>query len=102
MAPGGGAGAFGAVPPWESAPVGTGAREAGRDESRGAGTGTRTASGTGHDVAARRAAGLDDEGFLRRVRRRAREADGLGVVATLLLLLIPAAVAAALLGNRGK
>ncbi|WP_157870087.1 MULTISPECIES: hypothetical protein [unclassified Streptomyces] len=51
-------------------------------------------------VAARRAATLDHEGFLGRLRRRSREADDLGVVSMLLLLLIPAAVAAALLGNR--
>ncbi|MEU7294030.1 hypothetical protein AB0A76_12615 [Streptomyces exfoliatus] len=49
---------------------------------------------------ARRAAALDSEGFLGRVRRRGREASELGVATTLLLLLIPAAVAAALLGNR--
>ncbi|MFI9210854.1 hypothetical protein ACIGW7_22410 [Streptomyces sp. NPDC053253] len=51
-------------------------------------------------TAARRAAVLDDEGFLGRLRRRGREAHELGIVITLLLLLIPAAVAAALLGNR--
>ncbi|MFC8539450.1 hypothetical protein [Streptomyces sp. NPDC057244] len=50
----------------------------------------------------RRADGLDDEGFLGRVRRRAREAREFGVATTLLLLLIPAAVAAALLGSRRK
>ncbi|MFF9849344.1 hypothetical protein [Streptomyces litmocidini] len=44
----------------------------------------------------------DDEGFLGRLRRRAREAHEFGVVAMLLLLLIPAAVAAALLGSRVK
>ncbi|MEV6251122.1 hypothetical protein AB0M38_33890 [Streptomyces sp. NPDC051742] len=49
---------------------------------------------------AHRAAALDSEGFLGRVRRRGREASELGVATTLLLLLIPAAVAAALLGNR--
>ncbi|MYV65824.1 hypothetical protein GT043_07720, partial [Streptomyces sp. SID2131] len=48
----------------------------------------------------RRAAGVDDEGFLGRVRRRAREARELGVATVLLMLLIPAAVAAALLGSR--
>ncbi|WP_031014788.1 hypothetical protein [Streptomyces sp. NRRL F-5727] len=47
-----------------------------------------------------RAAGLDDEGFLGRLRRRGREADEMGVVVMLLLLLVPAALAAALLGNR--
>lgn len=46
-------------------------------------------------------AARDDEGFLGRLRRRAREAHEFGVVAMLLLLLIPAAIAAALLGNRG-
>ncbi|MEU7513786.1 hypothetical protein AB0B13_17575 [Streptomyces sp. NPDC042898] len=51
-------------------------------------------------TAARRAAVLDDEGFLGRLRRRGREAHELGIVITLLLLLIPAAVAAALLGSR--
>ncbi|WP_329280592.1 DUF7507 domain-containing protein [Streptomyces sp. NBC_00691] len=50
--------------------------------------------------AARRAALLDTEGFLGRLRRRGREASEFGVVAMLLLILIPAAVAAALLGNR--
>ncbi|MEU1867076.1 hypothetical protein [Streptomyces gardneri] len=49
---------------------------------------------------ARRAAGLDNEGFLGRLRRRGREASELGIVIILLLLLIPAAIAAALLGNR--
>ncbi|WP_411070836.1 hypothetical protein [Streptomyces sp. cmx-4-25] len=48
----------------------------------------------------RRAAGLDGEGFLGRVRRRAREAREFGVATMLLMLLIPAAVAAALLGSR--
>ncbi|MFE5829924.1 MULTISPECIES: hypothetical protein [unclassified Streptomyces] len=50
----------------------------------------------------RRADGLDDEGFLGRVRRRGREARELGVATMLLLILIPAAVAAALLGSRRK
>ncbi|MFI9294218.1 hypothetical protein H4W23_19905 [Streptomyces gardneri] len=49
---------------------------------------------------ARRAAVLDNEGFLGRLRRRGREASELGIVVILLLLLIPAAIAAALLGNR--
>ncbi|MFF7439840.1 hypothetical protein [Streptomyces sp. NPDC008122] len=44
----------------------------------------------------------DNEGLLGRLRRRAREAHEFGVVAMLLLLLIPAALAAALLGNRGN
>ncbi|MCZ0980323.1 hypothetical protein O1L60_18600 [Streptomyces diastatochromogenes] len=44
----------------------------------------------------------DDEGFVGRLRRRAREAQEFGVVMMLLLLLIPAAVAATLLGSRGK
>ncbi|MFI1713687.1 hypothetical protein [Streptomyces litmocidini] len=44
----------------------------------------------------------DDEGFLGRLRRRTREAHEFGVVTMLLLLLIPAAVAAALLGSRVK
>ncbi|WP_225804988.1 hypothetical protein [Streptomyces sp. NK15101] len=44
----------------------------------------------------------DNEGFLGRLRRRAREAHEFGVVTMLLLLLIPAAVAAALLGSRVK
>ncbi|MFE9737558.1 hypothetical protein [Streptomyces sp. NPDC006477] len=48
----------------------------------------------------RRAAALDSEGFLGRLRRRGREAGEFGVVTMLLLLLIPAALAAALLGNR--
>lgn len=48
----------------------------------------------------RRAAALDSEGFLGRLRRRGREASEFGVVTMLLLLLIPAALAAALLGNR--
>ncbi|MFI9001409.1 hypothetical protein [Streptomyces sp. NPDC053541] len=42
----------------------------------------------------------DDEGLLPRLQRRSRELPHLGVVLTLLLLLIPAAVAAALLGSR--
>ncbi|MER7947469.1 hypothetical protein ABTY59_08795 [Streptomyces sp. NPDC096079] len=50
----------------------------------------------------RLAAAPDGEGFLGRVQRRTREAREFGVVGMLLLLLIPAAVAAALLGNRGK
>ncbi|MFF2775061.1 hypothetical protein ACFVU3_09145 [Streptomyces sp. NPDC058052] len=49
---------------------------------------------------AHRAAALDDEGFLGRLRRRGREADEMGVVVMLLLILVPAALAAALLGNR--
>ncbi|MFC8789471.1 hypothetical protein [Streptomyces cinereoruber] len=52
--------------------------------------------------ALRRADGLDDEGFFGRVRRRGREAAEFGVATMLLLLLIPAAVAAALLGSRRK
>ncbi|MFB7447883.1 hypothetical protein [Streptomyces sp. NPDC056194] len=44
----------------------------------------------------------DNEGLFGRLRRRAREAHEFGVVAMLLLLLIPAALAAALLGNRGN
>ncbi|MEU8618192.1 hypothetical protein [Streptomyces sp. NPDC048623] len=42
----------------------------------------------------------DDEGLLSRVHRRSRELPHLGVVLTLLLILIPAAIAAVLLGNR--
>ncbi|MFF6885278.1 hypothetical protein ACFY9F_19160 [Streptomyces sp. NPDC012421] len=75
------------------------AREAaGAGEARGAGeapVGGRTPA-----EEARRAAALDDEGFLGRVRRRGREADEMGVVVMLLLILVPAALAAALLGNR--
>ncbi|MER5201656.1 hypothetical protein [Streptomyces sp. NPDC002825] len=56
---------------------------------------------TGHPERPRVVAGADDEGFLGRVQRRAREAREFGVVGMLLLLLIPAAVAAALLGSRG-
>ncbi|MGW3385874.1 hypothetical protein [Streptomyces cinereoruber] len=52
--------------------------------------------------ALRRADGLDGEGFFGRVRRRGREAAEFGVATMLLLLLIPAAVAAALLGSRRK
>ncbi|MDV5146896.1 hypothetical protein R1T08_22560 [Streptomyces sp. SBC-4] len=55
---------------------------------------------SGRAPAVSRAAVLDDEGFLGRLRRRGREAHELGIVITLLLLLIPAAIAAALLGNR--
>ncbi|MGW5775876.1 DUF7507 domain-containing protein [Streptomyces sp. NPDC003863] len=44
----------------------------------------------------------DNEGLFGRLRRRAREAHEFGVVAMLLLLLIPAAIAAALLGSRGN
>ncbi|MFE7586637.1 hypothetical protein ACFU5Y_34320 [Streptomyces gardneri] len=57
-------------------------------------------SGSTAPPSARRAAVLDNEGFLGRLRRRGREASELGIVVILLLLLIPAAVAAALLGNR--
>ncbi|MEV6330309.1 hypothetical protein [Streptomyces sp. NPDC051909] len=42
----------------------------------------------------------DDEGLLPRLQRRSRELPRLGVVLTLLLILIPAAIAAVLLGNR--
>ncbi|MCX2179254.1 hypothetical protein KV205_01735 [Streptomyces sp. SKN60] len=42
----------------------------------------------------------DDEGLLPRLHRRSRELPHLGVVLTLLLILIPAAIAAALLSNR--
>ncbi|MFD3532880.1 hypothetical protein [Streptomyces sp. NPDC058661] len=72
----------------------------------GTGTEARTDAGVGgidsgvSPPVARRAAALDSEGFLGRLRRRGREAGELGVVTMLLLLLIPAAVAAALLGNR--
>ncbi|WP_426403873.1 hypothetical protein ACN9M0_17565 [Streptomyces sp. R-07] len=59
-----------------------------------------TAPGTANQK--RVAAVRDDEGFLGRLRRRTREAHRFGVVTMLLLILIPAAVAAALLGNRGK
>ncbi len=61
-----------------------------------------TAIGTGDRQQQRAEAVPDGEGFLGRLRRRAREAHEFGVVAMLLLLLIPAAVAAALLGSRGK
>lgn len=47
-----------------------------------------------------RVAVADDEGLLPRLHRRSRELPHLGVVLALLLILIPAAVAAALLGNR--
>ncbi|MFE4655726.1 hypothetical protein ACFRFJ_03385 [Streptomyces hydrogenans] len=50
--------------------------------------------------ASRRAATLAGEGFLGRVRRRGREAGEMGTVVMLLLILLPAALAAALLGNR--
>jgi hypothetical protein len=42
----------------------------------------------------------DTEGLLPRLRRRARELPELGPVLMLLLILIPAAIAAALLGSR--
>ncbi|MER5736124.1 hypothetical protein ABT117_10660 [Streptomyces sp. NPDC002262] len=50
--------------------------------------------------ASRRAATLAGEGFLGRVRRRGQEAGEMGTVVMLLLILLPAALAAALLGNR--
>ncbi|NML52352.1 hypothetical protein HHL19_26895 [Streptomyces sp. R302] len=65
------------------------------------GTGEASTGGrTPPDTAARRTATLDGEGFLGRLRRRGREADEMGVVVMLLLILVPAALAAALLGNR--
>ncbi|WP_418958131.1 hypothetical protein [Streptomyces tritici] len=45
-------------------------------------------------------AGDDEGGLLSRVRRRSSELADMGVALTLLLILIPAAVAAALLGSR--
>ncbi|MFI2734962.1 hypothetical protein [Streptomyces sp. NPDC018711] len=74
----------------------------------GTGGGTSTGGGTGTGTSAtaarppRAQAVRDDEGFVGRLRRRGREAKEFGVVMMLLLVLIPAAVAAALLGNRGK
>ncbi|MFI8367367.1 hypothetical protein [Streptomyces sp. NPDC085466] len=65
-----------------------------------AGAGEAPVSGRAPAEEARRAAALGDEGFLGRVRRRGREADEMGVVVMLLLILVPAALAAALLGNR--
>ncbi|MFE3069108.1 hypothetical protein [Streptomyces sp. NPDC059247] len=58
-----------------------------------------TSGTTTPPVAARRAA-AENEGLLARVQRRGRQAGELGIVTILLLLLIPAALAAALLGNR--
>ncbi|MFD6758032.1 hypothetical protein [Streptomyces roseolus] len=63
-------------------------------------TGEASTGGRTPPDAARRAATLDGEGFLGRLRRRGREADEMGVVVMLLLILVPAALAAALLGNR--
>lgn len=61
---------------------------------------TQPVAGTTPTPSAHHAAALDNESFLGRLRRRGREAHELGIVITLLLLLIPAAIAAALLGNR--
>lgn len=44
----------------------------------------------------------DDEGLLPRLRRRSRELPEMGIVLFLVLLLIPAAVAAALFGSRPR
>ncbi|MFC9384938.1 hypothetical protein [Streptomyces venezuelae] len=109
---GGGAGAAAAAGGGGGAGTGAGA-SAGTGAAAGAGAGgLGSAGGRGGDVSgvsagtsvpppsARRAAALDEEGFVGRLRRRGREASELGVVTMLLLLLIPAAVAAALLGNR--
>ncbi|WP_329622415.1 hypothetical protein OG357_19880 [Streptomyces sp. NBC_01255] len=98
VAPGGAGVATGAVPvpapppPPPPAPPAVGPD--GTQPVAGERPGTTTAP------AALRAAAPDDEGFLGRLRRRGREAHELGIVITLLLLLIPAAIAAALLGNR--
>ncbi|MFC8508603.1 hypothetical protein ACFU3J_04455 [Streptomyces sp. NPDC057411] len=46
------------------------------------------------------AAVADDEGLLARIHRRSRELPHLGVVLTLLFLLVPAAIAAAVFGSR--
>ncbi|MER7516762.1 hypothetical protein [Streptomyces sp. NPDC126499] len=48
------------------------------------------------------AAAAGEEGLLPRLNRRYRELPQLGTVLTLLLILIPAAVAAALLGSRHR
>ncbi|MFD3723632.1 hypothetical protein [Streptomyces sp. NPDC058671] len=90
-----------AVPPL--LPIGPPGSGDGTGTDPGSGVGVTAGTGVGGVVsppAARRAAALDSEGFLGRLRRRGREAGEFGVVTMLLLLLIPAAVAAALLGNR--
>ncbi|MGW6551193.1 hypothetical protein ACWGBV_13175 [Streptomyces sp. NPDC055051] len=77
------------------------AREAAREAARARGAGEAPVRGrTPSSEEEVRAASVDDEGFLGRLRRRGREADEMGVVAMLLLILVPAALAAALLGNR--
>ncbi|MFE6068244.1 hypothetical protein [Streptomyces sp. NPDC056525] len=86
----------GALPPTAVPP----ARPLGPTAASGTADAPTTGVGNPDTPAARRAALLDDEGFLGRVRRRGREASEFGVVSMLLLLLIPGAVAAALLGNR--
>ncbi|MFI6419388.1 hypothetical protein ACIBG6_18600 [Streptomyces sp. NPDC050842] len=98
MAPGGAGVAAGAVPvPAPPPPPPPAPPAVGPDDTRPV-AGERT--GTTPTPTARRAAVLDNESFLGRLRRRGREAHELGIVITLLLLLIPAAIAAALLGNR--
>ncbi|WP_189944759.1 DUF7507 domain-containing protein [Streptomyces roseolus] len=82
---------------------GTGGTGSTGDTGGTGGTGSTGEASTGGRTppdAARRAATLDGEGFLGRLRRRGREADEMGVVVMLLLILVPAALAAALLGNR--
>ncbi|MER7535614.1 hypothetical protein ABTX77_12605 [Streptomyces sp. NPDC097704] len=80
-------------PPGAAPPVG-------RETVPGPPTPPRTDLGTGQRP--RVQAVPDNEGLFGRLRRRAREAHEFGVVAMLLLILIPAALAAALLGNRGN
>ncbi|WP_190413353.1 DUF11 domain-containing protein [Streptomyces venezuelae] len=97
-AAGGGAGAAAAAGTGAGAAAGTGGL--GSAGGRGGDVSGVSAGTSVPPPSARRAAALDDEGFVGRLRRRGREASELGVVTMLLLLLIPAAVAAALLGNR--
>ncbi|MFJ6408078.1 hypothetical protein ACIQK9_21425 [Streptomyces hydrogenans] len=88
----------GAVPPG-AVPPGAVPPGAGAGEARAPGVVAPPGADTSPE-ASRRAATLAGEGFLGRVRRRGREAGEMGTVVMLLLILLPAALAAALLGNR--
>ncbi|MFB7361513.1 hypothetical protein [Streptomyces hydrogenans] len=88
----------GAVPPGV-VPPGVVPPGAGAGEARAPGVVAPPGADTSPE-ASRRAATLAGEGFLGRVRRRGREAGEMGTVVMLLLILLPAALAAALLGNR--
>ncbi|MFJ2783438.1 MULTISPECIES: hypothetical protein [unclassified Streptomyces] len=63
-------------------------------------SGSSATSGTTTPPSVARRAAAENEGLLARIQRRGRQAGELGIVTILLLLLIPAALAAILLGNR--